>query len=68
MMTFGMGLLFFCVSMCGSWVWLDRFFGFCKLCKSCIFLVMVFGMEFKKINTRSEKELSFWQCSGIRKK
>ncbi len=66
--TFSMGLLFFCVLMCGSWLWLDGFFSFCELCKSCPFLVMVFGRELKKINTRLKKELSFWQCSGKRKR
>jgi hypothetical protein len=50
-MTFDVGLLFFCVSMGGSWLWLDGFFGFCELCKSCPFMVMVSGRELKKINT-----------------
>jgi hypothetical protein len=59
-----MGLIFFCVSVCGSWLWLDRFFSSCELCRSCPFLVMVSGREFKKINTRlNKKELSlmFWE-------
>jgi hypothetical protein len=66
--TFGMGVLFICVSMCGSWLWLDRFFISYKLCRSCPFLVMYFRRELKKINTRLKKELPFWQCSRRRKK
>jgi hypothetical protein len=67
-MTFGVGVLFFCVSMCGSWLWLDGFFNSCELSRSCPFLVMVFRREIKKINMGLKKELSFWQCSGRRKR
>lgn len=54
--VFSVGLLFFCVSMCGRWLWLDKFFDFCKLCRSYPFLVMVFRKEFKNINTKIGKE------------
>lgn len=68
-MALGMGLLFFCVSMCASWLWLDKFFHSCKLCRSYPFLVMVSRKEFKKITTRLEKKgVSLWQCFVKRKR